>query len=297
MGYFLLLLMVLLDGLGVFLSYCVGTYIVASLANGGMLFHFVGDHLGILERLVDAFIHMPPWWHQWIIHTSATLQHTDGRGWGYMWVGLNLFWHAATSIRVVKKQIKLRRGLGVPHPGDKEWEVVERCYERFRQAAARQVPPVKFKTPRTFRYEVGPRWSDVEFIGWRLVIGDKLLTTGNRHLAPLLAHQLAYYNSGDLFFRLILDCCPEIWFIRLAIFGLPIAVPTIIRDYVWPIVYWKKRVFAADEFACMLGQCNALIRTLEARQHFQRRRGPFRTEPYIQERLNRLRRWQANHRP
>jgi hypothetical protein len=297
MGYFLLLLMVFVDALGIYLSYCVGLYIVEPLSHGDWLMNFLGANLWILERLVNAFVHMPPWWHEWIVHTSAALQHTNGRGWAYVWVGLNLFLQAVAIILVVKKQIKLRRGLGTPHPGDREWDLVERCYERFRQSAARQVPPVMFKTPRSFRYEVGPRWGDVEFIGFRLVIGDKLLTLGNRHLAPLLAHQLAYYNSGDLLFRLILDCCPEIGFLPLVIFGLPIAVPTVIRDYIWPWLYWKKRVFAADEFACQLGQCNALIKTLEARQHFQRRRGPFRTEPYIQERLNRLRRWQANHRP
>lgn len=277
MGYFLLFLIVVAELLSLAGSYAFGTFVIGPRVGGGDSFHWIGQH----------FVHLSPSWRQLFLHA-------DGRAWGVVWVALNLLLQIVAIQASVRKLHKARQGLGKPEPGSEEWNRVQSCYQRFFQASIQHYPAIEFKTPHSFRYVVGADSYDVEFIGRRLVIGQNLLTPNNRHLPPLLAHQLAYYNSGDLWFRMILDYCPEVWFIRFLIIGMPIAAPTLIRDYIWPWLYWRKRVFAADEFACRMGQCDALIRTLEARRHFQRRRGPFRSEPYIQERIHRLKQWRAN---
>ena len=278
MGYFLLFLMLVVELLSLAGSFAFGTYVIGPRDGGGGTFHWIAQH----------FIHLSPWWRQLLLHT-------DGRGWGVVWVALTLLLQLAAILGSLRKLHKARLGLGKPQPGDDEWVQVERCYQQFEAASLKTSPPVRYRTPRRFRYKPGPEGQDAEFVGWRLVIGEHLLTPNNRHLAPLLAHELAHYNSGDLWFKVLLDFCPEIWFMRLAIVGFPVSAVTVLRDYLWPVLYWKKREFQADAFACTLGQCDALIRTLEARRARQRRRGPLRTEPYIQERINRLRRWRANH--
>ena len=277
MGYFLFFLMLVVELLSLAGSFVFGTFVIGPRDGGGGTFHWLAHH----------FVHLAPWWRQLLLHT-------DGRGWGVVWVAFNLLLQLPAILVSLRQLHKARLGLGKPQPGDVEWAQVERCYQQFEAASIKTSPQVRYRTPGRFCYKPGPEGQDVEFVGRRLVIGEHLLTPNNRHLAPLLAHELAHYNSGDLWFKVLLDFCPEIWFIRLTIIGLPVSAVTIIRDYVWPVLYWKKREFLADEFACKLGQCNALIRTLEARRARQRRRGPFRAEPYIQERINRLRRWRAN---
>ena len=277
MGYFLLFLMLVVEVSSLAASFAFGTFVIAPRMGGGDVFHWLAQH----------FVHLSPWWRQLLLHA-------DARGWGVVWVACNLLFQLAAILVSLRKLHKARRGLGKPQPGDDEWVQVERCYQQFEAASSKTSPLVMYRMPRRFCYMPGPEGQDVEFVGRRLVIGEHLLTPNNRHLAPLLAHELAHYNSGDLWFKVLLDCCPEIWFIRLTIVGLPVSAVTVIRDYVWPWLYWKQREFQADAFACKLGQCDALIRTLEARRPRQRRRGPFRTEPYMQERLNRLRRWRAN---
>ncbi len=290
----LLFFMILADITGAFIAYCFGTFLYGRLVWGAAFWHWLGEHLYIVERIINFYLHVSPWWHQQFLRASTALTHTDVRAWGYLWIIFFIALKLASIQRSIRRLLKERKGLGKPYPGDMEWSQVEGCYQQFRKAALQYPPPIAFRTPHSFRYKVGKDSYEVEFIGQRLVIGEHLLTRNNRHLPPLLAHNLAYFNSADLWFKLFLDCCPDTWFIRFCIIGMPIALSTLIREYIWPIVYWKNRVFVADMFACQLGQCDALIKTLEARKSYQRRRGPFRTEPYIQERINRLKHWRIN---
>ena len=79
--------------------------------------------------------------------------------------------------------------------------------------------------------------------------------------------------------------------------GLPLACGPIVLRPVW-MKYWRDRVFAADEYAARLGQRHALKRALDDLRWMldggRATRGGrwLREIPYIEERIDRLDRYQ-----
>lgn len=282
MGLVLFVITILADLLNLFISYLYGTWVLGhGILTGG------NGWTATLHGVPSTLHHLSPAWRSWFLHATDST-------WGWIQVGANLFLQVVASTVALRLRWKKLNGLKKFHPGDDEWERVERCYQQFIRAAQTQSPPLRIRHPRSWRFK--PKGWDIEWVGHSLVIGDHLLGPNNRHLAPLLAHQLAYYNSHDLLFRRLLNCFPD-RLLAIGIFvGMPIGLPALLRDFCWPL-YWHRRVYAADLFACQLGQCNALIKTLEVRKAREKRHKAFSPEPYLAQRINRLKRWQRNPQP
>jgi len=122
-----------------------------------------------------------------------------------------------------------------------------------------------------------------------LVIDQALLSPeGQQELAPGLAHQLAYYNSEDLWFRGFLDCYPDQFSWVQCASGIFLWLPTLVKVCVWPIVYWRGRVLAADRFASYCGQGYLLYRQLRAQGDAGEQRSLWSPDPLRAERIEHL---------
>jgi Zn-dependent protease with chaperone function len=100
----------------------------------------------------------------------------------------------------------------------------------------------------------------MRFIGRVLVIDRGLLY--GRHFPSLLAHELAHANSFDLFTRSMYASFPSYRWSVLTLVGLPCVCGPIVFHLAW-MKYWRGRMFAADDYAALIGQCHALKRALD----------------------------------
>ncbi len=205
--------------------------------------------------------------------------------------------HVLALARGVSAAHRVRRRLGVRRrPSGRETRRFEQVYEGLAraQAAAPDAPPIR--RPRLWRVYDDDQGMQMRFIGFVLVIDRGLLYS--RHFPALLAHELAHVNSPDLLTRGVYALFPPFRWSVFTLVGLPLACGPIALHLAW-MKYWRERVFAADEYAARLGQGYALKRALdELRWALDGGRATtggrwLRETPYIEERIDRLDRYQA----
>lgn len=161
------------------------------------------------------------------------------------------------------------------------------------QAATPDAPTIK--RPWMWRVRDEDQGIQMRWIGCVLVIDRGLLHS--RHFSALLAHELAQANSFDLLTRCMYAIFPPFRWSVLTLIGLPCACGPILF-HPWWMKYWRDRVFAADEYAARLGQRFALKRALDELRWVldggRATRGGrwLRESPYIEERIDRLDRYQ-----
>ncbi len=146
-------------------------------------------------------------------------------------------------------------------PGEQKWVLVERCYQRYREALARYSPqPLQLKTPSEFYYRKG---MGLVWEGRILVLPEELLAAERIHLLlPLLAHHLAYYNGPDRKLQTAWECFPSHspWWMFLT--GNFLWFPVWVK-WLAPWDQWEaRRVHDADTFAHYLGEGESLERYL-----------------------------------
>jgi hypothetical protein len=289
MGRFLVMCTLLADALGLFASYAAGV----------CLFPALGSILpGWLSWLRDLCIHLyqaPLLWMSLILHMPSAvplaLLRDPGLTWSIAYLGAHL-WYLARHLLRRYRETDLAR----PHPGapgGRRWETVQRRYQDYREALQRFRPAIPLKTPPTFRFFTRKpnrdTRSELEWWGYVLVIDQALLSPERQQeLAPGLAHQLAYYNSEDLWFRGFLDCYPDRFSWLQCACGIFLWLPTLLKVCVWPTVYWRGRVLAADRFASYCGQGYLLYRQLRTQGEAEERRSFWSPDPLRAERIEHL---------
>ncbi len=276
MGIFLLLLTLALEVAGMVWSYWFGVH-----AFG------IGQAWAGWINGLPAFF---PGLRHYHIHVTAA--HI-----GLVWLAANLFLHGVAIWVSIRKVGGERAKLG--RPGLREIEAVNRVFQALVTATAPATgglePVTHFHWPRSFNYAPG-HGVEVRFIGFRLVIDEGLFT--NQYLKPLLAQQLGYYNSRDLWIRNMLGCLPPPALVLLVITGIGIGIGPFVTFFFWPW-YWRQRVYAHDLFAARLGQANQLIQALDrlVRPRERRKSIFIREYPYAAERIDRLMRYRGTEEP
>lgn len=211
-------------------------------------------------------------------------------------VALYLALHLLALVRGLIAPYRERRTLGVRgQPSGREIRRFEQGYANLQrtQVATPHAPAIKL--PRMWRVRDEDQGMQMRFIGLVLVIDRGLLYS--RHFPALLAHELALANSFDLFTRSMYAIYPPYRWSALTLIGLPCACGSILFHPCW-MKYWRDRVFAADEYATLIGQRYALKRTLDELSWVldggRATKGGrwLRETPYIEERIDRLDRYQ-----
>jgi len=289
MGRFLALCTLLADVLG----------LAASYVAGACIFPAIGSILpGWLSWLRDLCVHLyqaPLFWMSLIPSMPHALPlaliHHPGLTWGLVYLCAHLWYLTRYLWRRCRETDLARPQPGAP--GGRRWEIVQRRYADFREALERFRPEIPLKTPPTFRFFERKNHRDARAeLGWRgrvLVIDQALLSPERQQeLAPGLAHQLAYYNSEDLWFRSFLNCYPDGFLWVQCISGICLWLPTLVKLCVWPTVYWRGRVLVADRFAYYCGQGYLLYRHLREQGAVEERRSFWSPDPLRAERIEHL---------
>lgn len=172
----------------------------------------------------------------------------------YIWT---ICWILRSRYRTIYQSTLRKPRLSEGRPGEQKWELVEHCYQRYREALARYSPqPIQLKTPPGFNYRKGNK---LEWKGIMPVLPEELLTPERIHLLlPLLAHHLAYYHSFDKRLQIEWECSQDHsswWLVMTGNFlWLSVLVKRLAR---WK--QWKaRRVHDADTFAHYLGEGKSL---------------------------------------
>jgi hypothetical protein len=136
--------------------------------------------------------------------------------------------------------------------------LIERCYGEYRKALQRYVPsPVDLHTPSNFYYRKG------NLLEWDIktqkpILPEELLVPERIHeLLPLLAHHLAWYNSGVVYGAAMpgnLAYLSDDYKLGLILTGNFLWLPIKVSHVITPIM----TVHDADTFAVYLGQGPAL---------------------------------------
>ncbi len=205
--------------------------------------------------------------------------------------------HMLFLVRGVIAPGRERHKLGVrQRPSGREIQRFEQVFAVLQraQAATPEAPPLK--RPYFWKVRDDDQGMQIRWIGLVLVIDRGLLMS--RHFPPLLAHELTHVNSFDLLTRSLYAILPPFRWSLFTLLGLPLACGPILFHPAW-MKYWRDRVFAADEYAARLGQRHALRRALDdLRWVLDGGRATqggrwLRETPYIEERIDRLDRYQA----
>ena len=180
------------------------------------------------------------------------------------------------------------------HPSGREIRRFEQVCAILQRAQAATPDAPAIKLPRMWLVRDEDQGMQMGFIGRVLVIDRGLLYS--RHFPALLAHELAHVNSFDLFTRSMYASFPPFLWSVLIVVGLPCACGPIVFHLAW-MKYWRGRVFAADDYATLIGQRYALKRALDELRWVldggRATRGGrwLRETPYIEERIDRLDRY------
>jgi Zn-dependent protease with chaperone function len=204
---------------------------------------------------------------------------------GLVFLSANLSGHAiALAWSAVRLLLSWHR-LGIPSA--RQEAVVSLIYSQ----ALASYPSSPLRAP-AFRFSPDPDLV-IGWVGPRLVIRDSLLKS--QFLPTLLMHELAHYNSADVWLRFLLELLPPPLYGFLALCGLPIGLGPLLLYFVWNW-YWRNREYTADAFVAQLGYGEALIEALEQVRlpRDRERHILLRDAPYGEERIHRLQQWQRS---
>ncbi len=207
--------------------------------------------------------------------------------WGLVFVAANLFIHlAALAVAAVRLQLRLQR-LGAS--SERQEELVRQVYNQVTASAVYRAG-YRLDMPPLFKFSPS-KDLQIGFVGRTLVIRDTLLKS--RFLSPLLMHELAHYNSADVWLRLLLSLFPPPLYGLGVVVGLGVGLGPLIMYFPWKW-YWRKREYDADTFVLQLGYAEALIEALETLRLPRNREKNIllREVPYAEERIDHLRRLQ-----
>ena len=257
MGVFLLAVTLLLESMGIGLSYWYGS--------------------AVFGRLLAVV------WNPLFPDRPISLV-----GCGLVFVVANLLIHlVALAAATMRLLLRLQR-LG--EPSERQRELVRHVYDQVDSSASRV--GLYLSMPPSFRFSPA-KDLQVGFIGRHLVVRDTLLKS--RFLSPLLMHELAHHNSADVRLRLMLSLLPPPLY-GLGIFvGLGVSLGPLVMFFPW-VWYWRKREYDADTFVFQLGYADALIEALETLRlpRNRERNILLREVPYAEERIDHLRRLQRS---
>lgn len=130
------------------------------------------------------------------------------------------------------------------------------------------------------------------WVGYMLVVDRELIN--HRYFLPLLANALYACNSEIRTAQRFYEMLPRVEAVLGVIGGFPFAIGHALL-YWWWMQYWHQSVFDADRYACDLGQGFALVQALDELYLRLDQATPggrkLRKMPYIEERIDRLRRY------
>ena len=234
-----------------------------------------------------------------LYHTYAPSRHPSlltQDGLARIFIVIYLVFHVLALVRGVTAPVRERHKLGIRlRPSSREVQRFERVFSALQrtQAMTPDAPPLI--RPYSWKVRDDDQEMQMRWIGLVLVIDRGLLMSN--HFPPLLAHGLAHVNSYDLLTRSLYAILPPFRWGLFTLLGLPLACGPILLHPVW-MEYWRDRVFAADEYAARIGQHQALKRALDDLRWVldggRATRGGrwLRETPYIEERIDRLDRYQ-----
>jgi hypothetical protein len=233
-------------------------------------------------------------YHTYAPHRHPSLLTQDGLA--RIFIVVYVAFHVLALVRGVTAPVRERHKLGVRlWPSGREIQRFEQVFTALGRAQATMPDAPPLKRPRFWKVRDDDQGMQMRWIGLVLVIDRGLLMS--RHFPPLLAHELAHVNSFDLLTRSLYTILPPFRWSILTLLGLPLACGPIVLHPAW-MKYWRGRVFAADEYAARLGQRHALKRALDDLRWVldggRATRGGrwLRETPYIEERIDRLDRYQ-----
>lgn len=206
--------------------------------------------------------------------------------WGFTLLYWGFYIHAGLVVCRLIASAWQRFFLGLRKPSHRELATLRLVYSELENGALRT--GTKFKYPSTFLVRDTSQMQ-IRCIGQKLVIDRGLI--GSPWLVPLLAHELGHFNSSDHVVRFLLLLFPPMGCSLGCFIGLALGFSTLLTAPAWRI-YWRKRYFAADTFACQLGQRDALIEYLETYRlpldHATEMAALLRKEPYVEQRIDHL---------
>lgn len=263
---------------------------------------FAGIHSGTATFLIGPGVAVVRVWNSLVTglyHTYAPSRHPillTQDGLGRIFIVIYLAFHVLALARGLTAPVRERHNLGVRlRPSSREIQHFEQVFTALQRAQATTPGAPPLKAPRFWKVRDADQGMQMRWIGLVLVIDRGLLMS--RHFPPLLAHELARASSFDLFTRSLYTIFPPFRWSILTLLGLPLACGPILLHPVW-MRYWRERVFAGDEYAARIGQQQALKRTLDDLRWVldggRATRGGrwLRETPYIEERIDRLDRYQ-----
>ncbi len=286
MGYLLLPLTVIADLLGGYGSYYYGASVLPYAWT--LLGRFLAPGLlYIITWPLSPWVHRvpPPW------PLPALIPYFHHPAWpmsGQIWVGLFLAAHLYYAIKhLTWRYNPTHRGIPqAGRPGEARWELVQRRWHDFAEALDRISQKAILRRP-IWRYTTEPYAPVAELRGRLLLIREGVLqASAVRILAPELARQLGVFNSHDWFFNDVLDYYPRRFLWRHLLLGIGIWIPTALKETVWPLLHWRRRVVAYDTLIWMCGQAQQLYDSLAAQGTYDR--SFFAPWPLLQQRLGHL---------
>lgn len=285
----LLLLTWSIEGVaGVWLCYHYWTFTGFHFGAGAV---FIGPGEAVIQvwnTLVTALFHeYAPHRHPFVL-TQEGLAH--------FCIAIYLAFHVLALLRGITAPGRERHKLGVRvRPSSREVQRFEQVFAALQRTQVATPDAPALKRPHSWEVCDDDQGMQMRWIGLVLVIDRGLLMS--RHCSPLLAHELAHANSFDLLTRSLYAILPPFRWSILTLLGLPLACGPIVIYPAW-MKYWRGRMFAGDEYAARLGQRHALIRALDDLRWVldggRATRGGrwLRETPYIEERIDRLDRYQ-----
>jgi len=250
MGYFLLPLTLAADILGGYLSYYYGASLLP------WLFVVVP---GFLWPVLLWLITRPVWlWVSFSLPAAPPsiipffLQPTWPEA-GLIWVGLFLLTHSYYAVKHLTRRYN-NTHWGTLQPGEQRWELLQRRWHDYDEASRRFYQKCTIQFPDV-RYTTKTNAPLAQWRGRLLIIREDALHPSHvSELAPELAYQLATFNSHDWLFRDILDYYPDQTPFFHILTGIGIWLPTLIKEYLWSALHWRRRVLVADKLTWVLGQ-------------------------------------------
>ena len=219
------------------------------------------------------------------------------QGLAHFFVAIYVIAHVLFLMRGLIAPVRERHRLGVrARPSGREVQRFEQVFSALELAQATTPDAPRLRRPCSWKVRDDDQGMQMRWIGLVLVIDRGLLMS--RHFPPLLARELAHANSFDLLTRSLNAILPPVRWSLFSLLGLPLACGPILLYLAWT-KYWRGRVFAGDEYAARLGQRHALKRALDDLRWVldggrATKGGRWLCEmPYIEERIDRLDRYQA----